>query len=148
MAVALRARLPSVPDRTRCRRPVANSPRIYPPPSITAAISVTTIGDEKVPRNRTLNGIPRLSISSIVGADIRIAFHDSAARDRCLAESRAGVHLIYLIVLFLKVSRDDRRTKLMGVLNLVTEFGQIDGCPEFVIDGCPEFVACPPLRRH
>jgi len=25
-----------------------------------------------------------LSIASIVGADIRIAFHDSAARDRCI----------------------------------------------------------------
>lgn len=35
-----------------------------------------------------------------------------------MPESRAGVHLIYLIVLFLKVSRDDRLTKLMGVLNL------------------------------
>jgi hypothetical protein len=74
---------------------------MYPPPRITAAINVTTIGDEKAPRNRTLNGIPRLSISSIVGADIRIAFHDSAARDRCInkvshvaAAKIANVHLL------------------------------------------------------
>ncbi len=95
---------------------------MYPPVRITAAASAMAIGDENVPRIRTLSGISRLSGSPTVGADICIAIHDNAGRDHGTGELtnpsplflRAGNKKVRLIFSFSPSPSNQPRMAALG----------------------------------